>query len=138
MLSIPLYPSPPDSPIHATTIITVFLDCWRKQYVHGEPVARSALYVLDHAQDQLGNNKRMKKQPSRQYITSDFDIRNPETGRVIDSYDPFFIPTDTSLSASTTVNSNSDRFLRIEDIEAWSKGLDPAGTVPEVGWNDDG
>ena len=115
----------------------MFLDCWRKQYLQGNPIARSALYVHDHhADDQSGSNNRVKNQPSRRYITSDFDIRDPATGRVIDSYEPFFIPTpldNTLYATSTPPNSLNDRYLRIEDIEAWSKGLDPAGTIPQVG-----
>ena len=120
-------------------IVTVFLDCWRKQYVNGKPIARCALYVRDHDGDDgsTGNIKRMKKNKmARRYITRDFDIRNPETGRVIDSYDDFFLPSENSLSAaaSTLANANNDRYLRIEDIDAWSKGLEPAGTIPQVGW----
>ena len=131
----------------------VFMDIWRKEYVNSDEnktkmtlISRSALYVRE--KNNFGVFQRV-------YITRNFDSKDPITGAARDNYDSEFIDLDNnkifvSKSADKENKENNDmstneeiiltkkrsklaaRFSRIEDIPAWERGENPAGTVSFV------
>jgi len=95
----------------ATGVQPVFMDCWRKEIgsAGAAAVAKAALYVQT---DGPGR---------RRYLTSNFDVRDPNTGAALDSYAPFF-----------ATSADAQRFYKVEDIPAWQAGQIPAGSAPQV------
>jgi hypothetical protein len=136
----------------------VFMDIWRKETVQTKKgkndftvIPRTALYVRE--KDRFGNFRRV-------YITRNFDSRDAVTGAARDNYDGEFLdfdrkkgtytdfPIENASSSGSTENTESNlkssvllakkkaelssRFLRIEDIPAWERGEEPAGSDPHV------
>lgn len=106
---------PDDKEAH-TTVEPVFLDAWRvckhpHDLMQGSvdgPVPCCALY------------KKVNSLSSpRQYISVDFDSRDPHTGKIREDYTEFLL---------SEADKNEGRFLHIEDLNAWKRGELPAGT----------
>ena len=137
----------------------VFMDIWRKEYVNSDEkktkmtvIPRSALHIRE--KNNFGVFHRV-------YITRNFDSKDPITGAARDNYDGEFIDLDNDNNEifvsklenkeNKEIKENEDimsknediilteiksklaaRFSRIEDIPAWERGENPAGTVSFV------
>ena len=132
----------------------VFMDIWRKETVQTKNgkndftvIPRTALYVRE--KDRFGIFRRV-------YITRNFDSRDAVTGAARDNYDGEFLDFDrkkgiyTDFPAENVASGHtendfkssillaekkaelSNRFLRIEDIPAWERGEEPAGSTPHI------
>ena len=133
-----------DKSVNSVTLETVdkavvqpaFMDIWRKEYVNTDEnkskmtvIPRSALYVLE--KNGFGVFQRV-------YITRNFDSKDPINGAARDNYDSEFINLDDKnifssiLEEEKIKNELAARFSRIEDIPAWERGENPAGTVSFV------
>lgn len=89
------------------------MDAWRKHSdlmptegsLYPSTTAKCAMYV---------KNKNWFS--PRRYISIDFESRDPITGKIRTSWEPFLKESAKSL------------FWRIEDLDAWERGEDPAGS----------
>ena len=116
-----------------STVQPVFMDIWRQEFVETKSdnydnnknksimtvIPRTALYVRKKNAFGLYN---------RVYITRNFDAKDPVTGAARDNYDKEFLDDDEGGDVSPAAH----RYLRIEDIPAWERGDDPAGTLPHI------
>ena len=122
----------------------VFLDSWIKEpRTDGSGssqsyAARCALYL----KGSFG---------SRRYLTKRFDMRDPVSGKMREDFNDVFLPAaklEVAATGATNPGSNgsgsveilgdksianaADRFLRIEDLNAWAAGKIPVGSTPVV------
>jgi 2OG-Fe(II) oxygenase superfamily len=105
----------------------VFLDIWRREgppnaqtRLQAEPIlTKCALYVRD-----LRTKQRI-------YITRNFEIKDPQTGKYRDNFDEEFLVTNSGPGAAG-LKGTLERYLKIEDLALWDNGGIPAGSVPHV------